>query len=506
MGALASAVDAARLGPRKVTADVVGFRGFGSYVPRGTLSRRAIAEAWGRTPEFALGVRSVAWYDEDVLTMAVEAGTEALRGIEPQAIGAVYVATTTSPFGEKAVADAVAAALDLRAEVQTADFTGSTRAFSAALRAACDSVRAGSCRNVLVVAADQRQAPPGSGAEPGLGDAAAAFVVGSEGLVCEIEQAITLSDDFTPVWRLAGDRFLSTDDDKVAQDSYVAAALRTAKRTLEAAARDPADLTTVVAFAPDSGAFRALLRASGMGEKFHTATLHGEVGNSGAANLPLQLCGALEEAQPGDRLLALNWGGASDGLVLRCCDAIGEAGAGRRSVQAWLDHRTPLQYQEYLRHRDLLATPDGLWHLDPFSSLTAERREMRQTLRLHGASCGSCGTILFPVRPACRKCGSSGPFAEFRLARRGTVVTWNRDHVYPGSGSPLANVVVDLEGGGRLLTQLTEGDPQIGMIVELSLRKLHEGRGLPHYFWKARTPRGVTAAAPAPDLAAGVSP
>ncbi|MBM3267276.1 MAG: OB-fold domain-containing protein [Candidatus Sericytochromatia bacterium] len=484
----------------------IGISSFGCYLPRGTLSRRAIADAWGQTPEFALGVRAVAWFDEDALTMAVEAGAEALLGTERQAVGAVFVATTSAPFAEKSVADVVAAALDLRGEILTADFGGSTRAFSAALRAACDAVQAGSCRNALVIASDMRQVPPGSPAEPGLGDAAAAFVVGSDGLLAEIEQLVTLSDDFTPVWRLAGDRFLSSDDDKVAQEAYVAAALQVARRTLDAAARDTADLTTIVAYAPDSGAFRTLLRASGMGEKFHTATLHGEVGNSGAANLPLQLCAALEEAQPGDRLLAVNWGGTADGLLLRCTDAVAQVpGAARRGIQTWLDGRAALQYQEYLRHRDLLASPGGLWSLDPFSSLTAARRESRQLLRLHGVRCQACGAVLYPVRPACRACGGDGPFDDFRLARRGVVVTWNRDHVYPGFGSPVANVVVDLEGGGRLLTQLAEGTPAIGMPVELALRRLHAGRNLPHYFWKARAPRGVPAVPAPPATAAEVS-
>ncbi len=495
----------------------VGIRSYGCYVPRARLALAAIAEAWGRGDGGGGGTaarreRSVALHDEDALTMAVEAGAEALIGIEAKSVGALYFASSSSPFGEKQAADVVAAALDLRSEVITADFTGSTRAFSAALRAACDAVRAGSCRNVLVVATEMRQAEPGSGLEPLVGDAAAAMLISADDLVAQVEHMVSASDEFTPVWRLAGDRFLRMDDEKVATEAYVSGSLRIARRVLEAAARDPGDIARVVVFAPDAGSYRALLKASGMGEKFPGRQLLGEIGSAGAAHLPLALCGALAEAAAGDRILAVNWGGGADGLLLRvtgAADSQRATGAadfsadtpdgGSRSAKprvarplaAWLESRETVTYQDYLRFRELVAAQSG--RLDPFASLTAERREVRETLRLHGKRCGGCGTVLYPMRPACRACGATGPFEIVRLARRGTIVTWTRDHVFPGPGAPVANVVIDLEGGGRLITQMSEGLPAIGSVVELTLRKFHEGKGIPHYWWKAREPRGVPA-------------
>jgi uncharacterized OB-fold protein len=49
--------------------------------------------------------------------------------------------------------------------------------------------------------------------------------------------------------------------------------------------------------------------------------------------------------------------------------------------------------------------------------------------------------------------------------------------------------VVDLDGGGRLFTQMADCDPEtlrVGMEVELTLRKFHESKGYTHYFWKAK--------------------
>ena len=49
--------------------------------------------------------------------------------------------------------------------------------------------------------------------------------------------------------------------------------------------------------------------------------------------------------------------------------------------------------------------------------------------------------------------------------------------------------VVDLEGGGRFLCQMTDVDPaavEIGMEVELVLRRMREGAGDHYYYWKCR--------------------
>jgi len=50
-----------------------------------------------------------------------------------------------------------------------------------------------------------------------------------------------------------------------------------------------------------------------------------------------------------------------------------------------------------------------------------------------------------------------------------------------------AHVVAEMEGGGRFFGQLAAAPPgpvHAGMPVRLVLRRLHDGGGLAHYFWK----------------------
>jgi 3-hydroxy-3-methylglutaryl CoA synthase len=106
------------------------------------------------------GERAVANADEDSLTMAVAAGLDCLAGIDQSTIDGLFFATTTAPYSEKQSAGVIAAALDLRHDISTADFTGSLRAATTALRAAADAIDSGNAQSILVTAADCRPGEP----------------------------------------------------------------------------------------------------------------------------------------------------------------------------------------------------------------------------------------------------------------------------------------------------------------------------------------------------------
>src|SRR3989338_7758831 len=97
---------------------MVGIVSTGAYIPIYRLERESIAKVWrgGRGGAVA-GERAVANFDEDTVTMAVEAGVDCLKGIDREQIDGLYFASTTSPYKEKQSAAIVAEALDLRREI-----------------------------------------------------------------------------------------------------------------------------------------------------------------------------------------------------------------------------------------------------------------------------------------------------------------------------------------------------------------------------------------------------
>ena len=75
------------------------------------------------------------------------------------------------------------------------------------------------------------------------------------------------------------------------------------------------------------------------------------------------------------------------------------------------------------------------------------------------------------------------------LARRGTVHTFVVNQTMPAPFvAPLPIAVVDLEDGARIMLQAVgDGhDIEIGVDVELVLRRYAYERGVPVYGWKAR--------------------
>ena len=91
-------------------------------------------------------------------------------------------------------------------------------------------------------------------------------------------------------------------------------------------------------------------------------------------------------------------------------------------------------------------------------------------------------------------CQAKGQFEEVRFSdKKGTLFTFSLDdRAIFALDLPNVLAVVDLEGGGRFFGQMTDREPsaiEIGMPVELTFRKFHEGAGFHNYAWKCRPVR-----------------
>jgi 3-hydroxy-3-methylglutaryl CoA synthase len=144
----------------------IGITAFGAYIPRLRLQRKSIAaaHAWANPGIVAQGKgeRSMANWDEDAVTMAVEAARDCLPvGNDPIAarasFDALYFASTTMPFADRQNAGIVAAALTLPETIASSDVTGSQRAGTGALLAALSAVAGGAHAHAIVAAGDRRK-------------------------------------------------------------------------------------------------------------------------------------------------------------------------------------------------------------------------------------------------------------------------------------------------------------------------------------------------------------
>ncbi len=477
---------------------MVGIKSYGAYIPYRRLARRLISEAWGGTG--GRGERAVAAIDEDSITMAVAASIDCLKGIDPKTIDAVFLATTTAPYSERLNANIVATALDCRRDARNMDFANCLRAGTNALLAAVDAVKAGSVKNVLVAVADMRMAGAGGEDEQMLGDGAAAFLVGSDGVAVEIEGNYTLSDDMVDYWRLEGDRFIRSWEDRFGRDAgYLVTPVETVKALFGRLSLTPKDIAKACIYGTNARTHSALARAMGFGPEQVQDPLLDNVGNTGAALAPMILVSALEEARPGDRFLLVDWGNGCDAVVFRATEAVTKLGQ-RRGIKGHLKIKGELEsYTKFLRWREMVALAPLSRPAGGAVSMAAEWRERRSGLPLYGVKCLKCGTVQLYMKTSsmrahvCLECQAKDSFEPYRFAdKKGRVVSFSHDYLGGGIDPPATRTVVDFDGGGRGLFDMVDRDPaecKVGMEVEMTFRKVRSAPGSNAYFWKCKPVR-----------------
>lgn len=462
----------------------VGIERGALYLPRFRLERAKIASSWGgkRAP----GARAVASFDEDALTMGVEAALGCLEaaGSARARCGALYFASTSSPYAEKQVASVLATACDLPRQLAVADLGGSVRSGLGALRLALDAVRAGAAQSALVVAADCRLAPPGSPWEGTFGDGAAGLFVGSDEVIAEHLASASVAEEFTFQWRTDTQRTVQAADARFSTSyGYLRDAHEAVGTALERAQVRPDEVRRAVLGAPEPRAARELARKLGLAAENIEDSLFTEAGTLGAADPLAGLVTALSAASPGDVLVVVGFGEGAEAMVFRVTEALA---CWRPEPRRGLPEPVTLPtYERYLVYRGLLPAQ---WEGEPVTSVL-EWKELKQDIRLYGSRCLECGLVQYPQAQVCIGCNARERMVDHKLARRGEVFTYTLDNLATAPEHPLGMVVVDLEGGGRLYLQATDVRPEevkVGMRVQLTFRRLHEAAGNRNYFWKAR--------------------
>lgn len=475
---------------------MVGIVSYGAYVPMYRLSRDTLASVWGKS--LGRGERAVANADEDSITMAVEAVIDCLADSDRHTVDGLYLASTTTPYREKQSASIVRAATDLPENSSTMDFSNSLRSCTNAITAALNAIKAGEASRIAIAAAECRLPAPNSEFEPIFGDGAAALLLGDSDVAVSIEGSYTISSEFHDVWRKENDRYAWAWEDRfIREEGYQKILPQAVKGLMEKYKLTAKDFTKAVFYAPDARTHTAIARNIGLDPKTQVQVpLFDSVGDTGCALAPMTLVAALEEAKPGDRLLFASYGDGADAYVLQVTDQI-EKVRNRRGIKHHLASRMDLNnYGVYLQMRNVMEwAPD----LRPRrrSPFTFVWRDRKMFYALYGQKCNNCGEIQYPKQRLCMYCQTKDDFEPIRLSdKKGKLFTYSIDERAREIMLPLVRAVIDLEGGGRYYSSLTDRDPEkleVDMPMELTFRLVFdgykEGSGFRNYMWKARPVR-----------------
>jgi hydroxymethylglutaryl-CoA synthase len=462
---------------------MAGIVSYGAYVPLFRLGRATAG--WEGPSE-----RAAANYDEDSVTMAVAALRNALTGVDTATIDALYFATTTQPYAEKQSATTIGWAANLRSDLFTVDCTDSLRAGTNALKLALDAVKAESAKRAAVVAADNRLAQPRSAFERTFGDGAATLVVGDDRVIASIDGQMSFSHEIMDTWRAADEDIVRSWEDRFRLEKGFIDALRASvSKALHKFGTTTKDYAKVIFSAPDSRAHREAVRALGLEAAQAQQGLFNGLGHTGTAFPLMLLIAALEDAQPGDRLLLASYGDGCDVFSLQVTPEKGRFMA-PRGMKAHLAAKKLLPtYEHYLKWRGFHQPDPGVRRPPlPTPSATALFRERERNLRFSAAKCRACGTVQYPPQRVCTKCRQRDDYDQVRLADKpARLFTYALDYIAGSVDVPLVVCIVNFEGGGRALMTMTDRvieEIEVDMPLEMSFRKLYEAEGIHNYYWK----------------------
>ena len=481
----------------------VGIHAFGGYIPRLRLQRGVIAEtnAWFNPGLTGLGKgeRSIANWDEDAVTMAVEAARDALGGTGREGVQGVYLASTSHPFQDRQNAGIVAEALHLGHSLHTLDIAGSQRAGTSALVTALQTV-AGGGGPILVVSGEKRRTKAASPLELTTGDGAAALLIAQGDGAARLLGHATETVDFVDHYRGQNQAFDYVWEERwIRDEGYLKIVPRAVVRALDAAGVDPGAIDH---FCVPSAARRVaatLARTLGISDASVRDNLQGTCGEAGAAHPLLMLVHALEQARPGDKVLVTGFGQGCDALVVEACQQLSAAKPGLGIDGHLARRRVEHNYQRYLAINDLVTIERGLRaEVDKQTGLTTLYRNKDMLLGLIGGRCRQCGTPQFPKSNVCANpdCDAvdtqdDHPFSEMRA----TLNSSTADRLTYCPDPPACYGMVQFEEGGRAMMDFADIDPgtelQVGqpMRMVFRIKEYDADRGFRRYFWKA-TPTG----------------
>jgi 3-hydroxy-3-methylglutaryl CoA synthase/uncharacterized OB-fold protein len=468
----------------------------GAYVPRLRLSRETIAAAvgWLNPPSKTRvsGTRSICNWDEDSLTLAVEAARGARAMAGEARIDALTLASTTLPFADRDGAALVAGALDLPEQLETLSITSSLRAGTSALANAARRADV----QTLVIASDARSTRPGSPQEKLYGHGAAALLVGSRttgkplATILAIEQ---IAADFVDHYRASDSSFdYALEDRWIRDEGYAKLVTGTIAAALKKAGISAAEVKHL-AMPGQPDVLKRVAQAAQLSNAKPAEALRATCGDAGAAQPLLLLADVLERAQPGELILVIGFGQGVDVLLVRAESTLAKDRDGSLSATLARGIDEP-SYVRYLSHAGLLNVDFGMRaERDNRTAQSVAWRKHRALSAFVGGRCEKCSTVQFPPSRVCvnPECRATDTQREYPLAQStGRIKSFTEDWQAYSPRPPYSYGNIEFQEGGNLLMEITDSEPGAlavgdGVRFVFRVKDVDRQRNFRRYFWKA---------------------
>ncbi len=480
---------------------MVGITAYGAYVPRKRLSRMAIIQnmAWFAPGLMtaAQGERSMCNWDEDTMTMAVAASKDCLTGKDKNAVDAAYMASTSFPFQDRQNSGIMAAGTNLREDgLVTADFAASTKSGTSAVLTAIDAIKGGDKKSILVTGSDARASKAAWFYEMWYGDGAASLLLGADNVIAEFKGAYSVSCDFIATYKGSNAEFdYGWEERWIRDEGFTKIIPAAVKGLLEKCNVSIDDISKIVYPCYLSKRIHAgLSKTIGVAPEKVGDNMHAILGDTGSAHPLMMFIAALEEANPGDKIIMASFGQGCDAVLFEVTDAIKDLPARNGVKGALALRKEETNYIKYLKFRELINVSMGIRaESKKQTAVSALWRHRKEVLGLIGGKCSKCGTPQFPVERMCvnPSCNAVDTLEDYEFADRlVTIKSYTGDMLAVSVEPPAIYGLVQFEDGGRFMCDFTDcelSDVKVGQQAKMSFRikYIDEERDFPGYYWKA---------------------
>ncbi len=324
------------------------------------------------------------------------------------------------------------------------------------------------------------------------GDGAVAFLLGKEDVIAEIDWFDSYTDEIQDVWRMQGEKFIRQAEERFVQDLGYARVVRNSvgKSLKKRGAAGDKYAKFCGNFADPKSIGRLVAKFGFNPETQVDGALNQSVGDTGAAMALMNAALALENACAGQSILVAAYGNGCDVLSIRATEKIAGFPFARKISDQIQQKIMMSSYSKYLIWRgliDVAQTPrPPLVERQP--TPPAQWREVKWELTLSGTRCQECGTPQYPPQRVCMICKAKDKMDRYCFNRvPAKVTTFSNDYIMETLDSPVTTTVVDFEGGGRMICDMTDRKLEevvVGMDVEMTFRKLYTVGGIHNYWWK----------------------
>ncbi|AGI47593.1 putative hydroxymethylglutaryl-CoA synthase [Thermoplasmatales archaeon BRNA1] len=347
-----------------------GIVSYGAYVPRYRIQPEEIGRVWGADGKamskgLMINQKSVPSPDEDTVTIATAAARFMMARVpevNPADIGAVYIGSESHPYAVKPSSAIVATAIGATPNMTAADLEFACKAGTAGIQAGLGLVKSDMVKYAVAIGADTSQGAPGDALEYSAAAGGAAYLLGKEKVIAQINKTLSFTTDTSDFWRREGMMYPVHGGRFSGAPAYFRHVSTAAKMMMEAMGTTPADYNYCVFHQPN-GKFptRVAAQLGFTPEQVECGLVTPNIGNCYSGAVPIGLAHVLDHAKAGDRILVTSYGSGagSDAFDITVTDEMTNYRKENAPVlDTILKDPVVIDYATYAKFKNIIKMPE----------------------------------------------------------------------------------------------------------------------------------------------------